>query len=274
MRGSRAIVSLLALAALLAVPAVVPATPAQAASAGIVAHRALYKVSLARAASSSEIIDVNGRMGFEWRDDCDGWAIEQRYLMSFSRASGDGYEISSKYTTWESKAGDVYRFIIERERGGGSERIRGSAALPLPLGTGDGKATFSDPRPEEILLGSETLMPTEHTMRLLAEAKQGKRFFRATVFDGSEVEAGSLVSAVIGARRSGKPPIEHPALAGEYWPVRLAFFKPDSAESRPDFEMSVDLLANGIARRMVLDYGDIRVAMTLERLETLDANSC
>lgn len=279
MRGTRATVSMLALAALLAVPAIAVPTfpgPAQAASpsAGIVAHRALYNVSLARATSSSEIIDVRGRMGFEWRDDCDGWAIEQRYLMSFSRASGDGYEISSQYTTWESKAGDVYRFIVDRERGGGSERVEGRAAMPLPLGSGPGKATFSQPGPEELLLEADTLMPTEHTLRLIAQAKEGKRFFRATVFDGSEVEPGSLVSAVIGAPKSGKPPIEHPAVSGEYWPVRLAFFKPGEAESSPDFEMSVDLLANGIARRMLLDYGDIRVAMTLERLETLDSKAC
>lgn len=271
MRVPRATVSLLTLAAMLAVPG--PAT-AVSSSAGIVAHRALYKVSLARANSSSEIIDVGGRMGFEWRDDCDGWAIEQRYLMSFSRTSGEGYEITSKYTTWESKAGDVYRFIVDRERGGGSERIEGRAVMPLPLGTGKGKATFTDPRPEEVLLEADTLMPTEHTLRLIDQARQGRRFFRATVFDGSEVEPGSLVSAVIGAPKAGQPPIEHPALAGDYWPIRLAFFKPGQAESRPDFEMSVDLLPNGIARSMLLDYGDLRVAMTLERLETLDEKAC
>lgn len=269
MRVTRALVSLMALAALYTWPAGA-ASPAV----GIQAHRALYKVSLARAATSSEIIDVRGRMGFEWRDDCDGWAIEQRYLMSFSRASGDGYEISSQYTTWESKAGDVYRFIIDRERGGGSEHIEGRAVMPLPLGSGAGKATFTSPSREEFLLSADTLMPTEHTLRLISEARKGRRFFRATVFDGSEVEAGSLVSAVVGAPKSGPTPLDHPALAGEFWPVRLAFFKPGQAESSPDFEMSVDLLANGIARRMLLDYGDIRVAMTLERLETLDNRAC
>lgn len=269
MRVTRALVSLMALAA-----AFVP--PAQAASpaVGIQAHRALYKVSLARAATSSEIIDVRGRMGFEWRDDCDGWAIEQRYLMSFSRASGDGYEISSQYTTWESKAGDVYRFIIDRERGGGTEHIEGRAVMPLPLGSGEGKATFNSPSRQEFLLSKDTMMPTEHTLRLISEARKGKRFFRAMVFDGSEVEAGSLVSAVVGPPKSGPMPIEHPALAGDFWPVRLAFFKAGQAESSPDFEMSVDLLANGIARRMLLDYGDIRVAMTLERLETIDNRAC
>lgn len=276
MRGTRPTLSLLALAGvllapLLAVPVTASAiTPSDA----IAPHRALYKVTLARAEPSSEIIDVRGRMGFEWRDDCDGWAIDQRYLMSFSRASGEGYEVSSKYTTWEAKSGDSYRFIVERERGGGGERIAGRAVMPLPLGSGAGKATFTAPRSEEILLGAETLLPTEHTLRLIAEAQQGKRFFRATVFDGSELEPGSLVSAVIGAARSAPPPIDHPVLAGEYWPIRLAFFKPGQAESNPDFEMSVDLLANGIARRMILDYGDIRVAMTLEKLETLDIKAC
>lgn len=276
MKGIRPTLSLLALAALLAAPMLAVPRPAGAVtpSVAIVAHRALYKVSLERAASSSEIIDVRGRMGFEWRDDCEGWAIEQRYLMSFSRASGDGYEVTSKYTTWESKAGDSYRFIVDRERGGGAERIAGRAAMPLPLGSGSGKATFTDPKAEQILLSADTLLPTEHTLRLIEQAQQGKRFFRATVFDGSEVEPGSLVSAVIGAARSDPPPIDHPALAGSYWPMRLAFFKPGDTESRPDFEMSVDLLANGIARRMVLDYGDIRVAMILERLETLDTKAC
>ncbi len=276
MQGIRPTLSLLALAAMLAVPlTAVPGTAtAVTSSVAIVAHRALYKVSLERADSSAEIIDVRGRMGFEWRDDCDGWAIEQRYLMAFSRASGEGYDVTSKYTTWESKSGDTYRFIVERQRGGGAERIAGRAALPLPLGSGAGKAVFTDPKPEEILLTADTLLPTEHTLRLIAQAQQGKRFFRATVFDGSEVETGSLVSAVIGAAKSDPPPIEHLALAGSYWPMRLAFFKPGQAESRPDFEMSVDLLANGIARRMLLDYGDIRVAMTLERLETLDSKAC
>lgn len=274
MRVTRATVSLYALAAALTVPLLTGPADAVSPSAGITAHRALYKVSLARADASSEIVDVSGRMGFEWRDDCDGWAIEQRYLMSFSRASGSGYEITSKYTTWEAKAGDVYRFIVDRERGSGAERIEGRAVMPLPLGSGNGKASFTEPEEKEILLTADTLMPTEHTLQLIEQARQGRRFFKATVFDGSEVEPGSLVSAVIGAPKSGRPPIEHPALDGDYWPVRLAFFQPGQAESRPEFEMSVDLLGNGIARRMLLDYGDIRVNMTLERLETLDAKAC
>src|SRR3546814_19109047 len=109
--------------------------------------------------------------------------------MSFSRASGYGYEISSQYATWESKAGDSYRFIIDRDRGDGSEHVEGRAVMPLPLGSGDGKAVFTTPGHEEFLLPAETLMPTEPTLRLTPEAKAGKRVFRASVFDVTPVPA-------------------------------------------------------------------------------------
>jgi len=270
MRASRAILSLTALVLIGTAGPAVAAPPAER----ITPHRALYNVALVGTSSSSEIVDVRGRMGFEWRDDCEGWAIEQRYLMAFSRASGEGYEIRSTYTTWESKAGDNYRFIVERLRGGGTERLEGRAVMPLPLGSGAGKAVFTAPSHEEILLQPDTMMPTEHTIQLIAAARDGRRFFRATVFDGSEVEAGSLVSAVIGPARTEPAPIEHPALTGAYWPIRLAFFDVGEVASAPNFEMSVDLLANGIARRLVLDYADFRVAMTLEKLETLDSKAC
>src|SRR3546814_15135685 len=82
MRATRALVWLAALAAIGPWP-VAAATP----SAGIQVHRALSKVSLARATSASEIIDVRGRMGCAWRDDGDGWASAQRYPMWLDRKS-------------------------------------------------------------------------------------------------------------------------------------------------------------------------------------------
>lgn len=240
---------------------------------GILPHRALYEIKLLRASSASEIVDVSGRMAFEWRDDCEGWAVEQKYLMAFSQSSGAGYEIRSQYTTWESKAGDVYQFIVERS-GGTAERLEGRAMLPLPLGSGEGEALFSEPESERFVLGADVLFPTEHTLRLIDLAQDGKRFFRAKLFDGSELEAANLVSAVIGGPRTEPPPIEHKALEAAYWPIRLAFFDSGDSGSEPEFEMSVELLSNGIARRLDLDYSDFQVRMTLVELEALKRSDC
>lgn len=252
-----------------------PAGASPATAVDILPHRALYKVTLDKASSGSSIVDVQGRMGFEWRDACDGWAVEQRYAMEFSRADGDGSVIQSTYSTWESKAGDIYRFFVKRDRGGGEERIEGKAVMPLPLGSGPGRVTFAEPEEQELKLPKDTLFPTEHTIRMIQAATSGKRFLRAPVFDGGEPEAPSLISAVMGkGRNDALPSIKAEAVQGTYYPSRLAWFGPDSEGSEPDFEMSIEVLANGIARMILVHYSDFSVRMSLEEVEALPAPDC
>ncbi len=257
------------LALTLAVGAFAGGATTAAAAAVVQPHRALYAVSLESAASSSDVIGVSGRMGFEWRDDCDGWSVEQRYFMDFSRADGENFTLQSKYTTWESKKGDFYRFVVERYRGDTVERVEGRASMPLPLGSDGGTAEFSAPESLEFELGSETMFPSLHTVRLLEAAVAGRRFMRAEVFDGSEVEPPYLISAVIGDQREEAAPIDADAAQGPFWPARLAWFPTDDNAAEPDFEMTVELLHNGIARSLTVDYGDFSVRMVLEELEAL-----
>ena len=272
-RARAAAVLVVAVLGMTAVMAPAGASPATAVD--ILPHRALYKVTLDQASSGSSIVDVQGRMGFEWRDACDGWAVEQRYAMEFSRADGDGSVIQSTYSTWESKAGDIYRFFVKRDRGGGEERIEGKAVMPLPLGSGPGRVTFAEPEEQELKLPKDTLFPTEHTIRMIQAATSGKRFLRAPVFDGGEPEAPSLISAVMGkGKNDALPSIKAEAVQGTYYPSRLAWFGPDSEGSEPDFEMSIEVLANGIARMILVHYSDFSVRMSLEEVEALPAPDC
>lgn len=247
---------------------------AAGATVDVVPHRALYKVTLAEADVSSGIVDVQGRMGFEWRDACDGWAIEQRYAMEFARSDGDTSVIQSTYSTWESKSGDTYRFFVKRDRGDGEERIEGKAVMPLPLGSGPGTVTFSEPEPLEIALPAGTLFPTEHTIRMVEAAEAGRRFLRAPVFDGGEPEAPSLISAVFGNRRTDPPAVDDELVSGPYHPGRLAWFGPDGDGAEPDFEMSIEILANGIARSIVVHYPDFSIRMALQSVDPLPAPDC
>ena len=249
-------------------PGAVAASPAVT---SILPHRALYAVSMEHVSSTSEVIGVDGKMAFEWRDDCDGWAVEQRYLMNFSRADGDSFTVRSQYTTWESKDGAVYRYFVERNRDGGKQRLEGRATLEPPAG---GVSVFAKPEKQRISLSTGTIFPTDQTLHLIDAARAGDRFFRANVFDGSEVESDALISAVIGMAREDTPPLQHAAVTGPFWPVRLAFFKPGSADQEPDFEMSLELMANGVARALVLDYGDFSARLTLEKIEVVDTPAC
>ena len=246
----------------------VPDASAAAGSAAdrIQPHRAVYEAKLLRTASNSEVIGVEGRMAFEWRNDCEGWGVDQIYLLNFSYASGVGVEIRSSYNTWEAKDGSRYTAKVDRNRAGEKETFSVEAS--------DGEARFRGDREEVFTLPTGTMFPTAHTLALLDRAESGPRFLSVNVFDGSEVETASRISAVVGKSQTSPPPITNAAVTQNYWPMQLAFFKAEQTESVPDFEMRIDLQLNGVARELVIDYGDFMVAMKLKELELLGAGGC
>jgi hypothetical protein len=229
-------------------------------------HRAVYEATLMHTSNNSEVIGVEGRMAFEWRDDCEGWGVDQIYLLSFSYASGTGVDIRSSYNTWEAKDGSRYTAKVDRDRGGEKEVFSVEAS--------DGVAQFRGDRDESFTLQPGTMFPTAHTLALLDRAEAGPRFLSVSVFDGSEVEPASLISAVVGKAQESVPPITNDAVVERYWPMQLAFFKADQQESVPDFEMRIDMQINGVARELVIDYGDFVVAMKLKDLELLSGQGC
>ena len=94
-----------AVGVLTSVPSALPAPAVPAPVVEIAPHRAIYKMSLASARSSSTVSDVRGQMMFEWADACDGWTIEQRFQLRFLYTEGDQVDMTTNYATWEAKDG-------------------------------------------------------------------------------------------------------------------------------------------------------------------------
>jgi hypothetical protein len=178
--------------------------------------------------------------------------------------------ISSNFVTWESKDGLHYRFNQKETRSGGEdEEIRGTANLDGP-GKG-GTASFEKPDGKSFALPAEALFPSAHTIFLIDKAKAGETFISKHVFDGATVEGAVLVSAVIGPKiepdadaAKKSPLLNHPG-----WRVRLAFFPADPKAEKPDYELGMLLLDNGVSRDMVIDYGDYAIHAKLDDIEAL-----
>lgn len=237
----------------------------------LVPHKALYKLSLKGRSANTEIVGVGGQMSFEWGDTCDGWAINQRNLMILQSAEGGERSVDSVMSTWEAKDGSSFRFIVNKDFGaGGTETIEGRA---FRGDAGAVVAEFSKPEEMRMELSGDVLFPSQHTLQLLDRLEAGDTFFSAPLFDGSEFEPASFVSAAIG-RKKVPEAAEDPLLSGPYWPVRLAFYSPENREEIPDYELSVDLHPNGIARRLVIQFKEFSVDVTLQRLERLPASGC
>ena len=54
----------------------------------------------------------------------------------------------------------------------------------------------------------------------------------------------------------------------------MAFFKIDTETGEPDYEMNLNLLSNGVAQKMLIDYGDFSVTGTLTDIEPIPAAGC
>lgn len=253
------------------VPVEVSAAPA---SAGIAPHRATYLLSLAQTRAGSPVADVNGKMSFVWQDVCDGWTVEQRFEVGFFYAEGQTVEMSTSYVTWESKDGNSYRFNIRKMVNGKlDEELRGDATLE---GAKGGVARYARPEENRVALLPGTIFPSAHTIELLKLAHQGETFFSRQIFDGSEAEGATVVSAVMGRKKKleGAQVDTAGLMMPDAWPIHLAFFPADRQEYLPDYETSLMLLDNGIVQSMVIDYGDFKVNAKLESLEPVPRPPC
>jgi hypothetical protein len=107
-------------------------------------------------------------------------------------------------------------------------------------------------------------------------ARKGEKILSRIVFDGASEEGMFEINAVIGGLTPVATP--NPKLVfspnTKYWPMRLAFFSMKAGVELPDYQTTVHLLENGIARELLLDYGNFKIRGTLDKVEFPPKPSC
>src|SRR5437588_5554124 len=251
------------------------ALAALAKAAEIAPHRALYTMSLGNARNDSGVVDARGTMDYEWGETGEGWTIEQRYRLKMHYAETSDVDIVSSFVTWESKDGLRYRFNQKQTRNGEvDQEIRGEARLDGP-GKG-GVAEFTKPQPQTLQLQPGVMFPSAHTILLIDSARAGENFVSRLIFDGATDENAVQVSAVIGQKLTADPAAatRSPLLERPGWRVRLAVFPVDANAEKPDYELGMRLLDNGVSQDMVIDYGEYSIRAKLDDIEPLSKPNC
>ena len=262
-------------AAVVLVVAAAAWTGTAALAAEINAHRALYTMTLGTSRTDSGVTGARGAMAYQWGESCDGWTVEQRYKLTLSYAESQDVVIVSNFVTWESKDGLHYRFNQKETRNGTVDgEIRGEAQLDGP-GKG-GTITFEKPTAKTLTLPPGALFPSAHTILLMAKAQAGENFLSRQVFDGATAEGAVLVTAAIGGKVQPDPndPLKASILQHPGFRVRLAFFPANVSEEKPDYELGMLLLDNGVSRDMLIDYGDYTIKAKLDNIEPLPKPAC
>lgn len=270
-----------ATAASAAIPATVAAgkRSAVAQDSAIVPHKALYKLKMGPAKNGAPLSDVSGTMSFEFGDVCDGWATQQHMRLHFSYVDGNEQDIASSELSWEAKDRKKYifnsRVFADGEESG---RFKGKA---FQNADGTVSVSYDIPEGKTLSLPTGALFPTAHTSLILSNAADGEKFFMRRVFDGSDEDGASDISAFVSQRPVDenasplKPNLKKNSLLSETpWPIHLAFFKIESETEESDYEMDLKLLPNGVVKELKIDYGDYTIVGNLEDIHALRTPLC
>ncbi|WP_047454691.1 cell envelope integrity EipB family protein [Rhizobium rhizogenes] len=244
---------------------------------GLIAHRAVYDLELKDATDRSGIAGMFGRMVYEFDgSDCTGFTTNFRFVTQID--TGDATRLSDQQTTtFEDLAKRTFRFETKSYTDDQLDKDVRGAAADDQKGI---KVDLTQPQAKQIEV-IQSRFPTEHMLDIIHNAKLGKNFFEAQVFDGSDDgDKPLLATTVVG--KSETPATDDPDAdkAGAFaktpfWPVTVAYFNEKSkGDALPVYRMSFKLYENGITRDLTMDYGDFVLTGKLSKLEVLDAKAC
>ncbi|ENN87007.1 hypothetical protein RHSP_13390 [Rhizobium freirei PRF 81] len=256
----------------LATPAAYAAGPS-----GLIAHRAVYDLELKEASDRSGIAGMVGRMVYEFEgSDCAGFTTNFRFVTKID--TGDSTRVSDQQTTtFEDLGKRIFRFETKSYTDSQLDKDVRGAATDDQKGI---KVDLSQPQSKQIEL-IESRFPTEHMLDIIHNAKLGKSFFEARVFDGSDDGDKPLIATtVVGKQQTPAKDDPDADKAGPFaqtafWPVSVAYFnEKSSGDAMPVYRMSFKLYENGITRDLTMDYGDFALTGKLTKLEVLDSKAC
>lgn len=251
-------------------------------------HLAVYDLTLKSKTKKSGIVDVTGRMVFEFTGSrCAGYSLNMRLVTRVLDDKGQASVSDQRTATWERGDGRQFSFNTTQYLNdqltetlfGKALKQQNARHLQVELTT---------PASRHLTLAGNVMFPTQHSLAILKAASTGTRLLHATIFDGSETGDKSYRTATFIGKplppatgHDDLPPVanaEH--LAGmNSWPVMVSYYDEsitgfDAIDGIPVYQLGYRLYANGVSRELFFDYGDFAIEGRLSKLVFLKTDPC
>lgn len=243
-----------------------------------IAHRAIYDLVLEADPSRPAVESGSGRIVFEFSGSvCEGFTQNFRQVMSLEGSEFGQRLVDSRSLSFEEAGQKAMHFsgslkvndAEPEDTDGTVEKVNGGLKIAL-----------TKPETATTSVQGAAMFPTEHYQQIVRSALAGQAALETRVFDGSG--DGKTVSdsfAVIGKQLPESKAGDAITKAGfatmKRWPVTISFFDGEGSDREtPSYVMSMQLLENGIADALVLNYGDFIMKGTLRQLEILPQKAC
>ncbi len=244
--------------------------PAASAFADVAGYRAVYDIAFGSSDAASGITGAEGRYVFDLEDVCEGYTLNERFVVQLSRRGGPTLQ-DYRLTAFESASGDHYRFKRTIDLNGKQTQKAGGT---LNIDAGGEKSDVSYDTADDISYDTVVLPPVMHVIELLETAKAGEKRHAATVFDGDvDTPAFYAVTRLNALSDNEKTQGDHyEALSGlERWKIDSVYYpfenNGDDQGATPDFLFEGVLYENGVITDLQLDYVDFELTTALSDLE-------
>ena len=256
--------------------------PAQTPSMELVAHRAVYELTLGKVRGKASVQSARGRILYDFSGNaCEGYTLDFRQVAELDNGEGKISLSDLRSNTWEDAAGKRYRFASQNYL---NQRLLDAVDGKAERSPGGVAVTLTKPEPRKVDLEATIVFPTEHVRRIIQAARAGQTVLEFPIFDGSETgekvyNSLTVIGRVIGPgeRDLGDAATGNKVLEGlRRWPVTVSYFERDkpASEQTPVYAISFDLYENGVSRTLVLDYNDFSISGVLKNLELKDSKPC
>jgi hypothetical protein len=285
---ARAALVILALGPVLLVPATIAwtqdAPTAPITQVPLIPHRAVYDLTLGDVRGNAQIASVRGRILYDFDGNaCQGYSLEFRQVSELNTGEGKTSVSDLRSTTWEEADAGKFKFSSENYVG---DSLSGAVDGHAEHDPDKTAVALEKPEKKALDLAAGVVFPTEHMVRVINAAHEGKNILSFPVYDGSETGQKVFNTlTVIGPKLSADQRQHDDAAASEArlaavprWPVTISYFEQKKAENTseqtPAYSIGFELYENGISRALTLDYNDFIVTGKLTSLEFKDVKPC
>ena len=247
-------------------------------------HRAVYELSLESTGAGSNVTDIRGQLVYDFSGSvCQGYTLTTRLVTEIFDREGKASTTDIRSRSFEEPGGGRFRFstaqyVNEKL----SESTKGLALRRR--GNHDGVLVeLEKPKRGAVALSGNIFFPTQHSMAILKAAELGQPRLQADIYDGSEkgikvYETTTAIGAPLPADENAKlPAVKNVnALDGmTSWPVVVSYYdQSQKKDGLPSYEVSFRIYANGVSRKLKLDYGTFSLGGELSSIEFLPRKAC
>lgn len=253
--------------------------PAFAAGMPLLAHRAVYDLTLGKTQGGSAPATARGRIVYEFSGSaCEGYSTTFRQITEIQMDEGNARMSDMSSSTYEEGDGSGFRFktdtkvdgrLVDSIDGRAHRNADGAIAVDLtkPI------ATKTD-------LPAGAVFPTAQILDIIAAAKKDERTAELKVFDGSDNGQKVFDTLTVIGHAADSPPSDKAAVGVPQlrdtprWPVSISYFDPAKRDGPPNYVLGFDLYENGVSGQLRIDYGNYVLNGEMTKFELLPQKPC